>query len=152
HPERAFRPLMKMLRQALSTVLEPRAIAIQIQTRRFGLLVAPLSDVSLIESAEFILAVRADMPNERLRKLFLQQTKVASVERIRDLISLQLPGVPLEPLPVAPRELPYHAGYTYFQLDRQSEAWGMLNGASGFAFHVAGEFPGLEMQFWAIRS
>ncbi|MGO3354139.1 MAG: type VI secretion system baseplate subunit TssK, partial [Halomonas sp.] len=72
--------------------------------------------------------------------------------RIRDLISLQLPGVPLEPLPVAPRELPYHAGYSYFQLDRQSEAWGMLNGASGFAFHVAGEFPGLEMQFWAIRS
>ena len=152
HPEGAFRPLMKMLRQALSTVLEPRAVAIQIQARRFGLLVAPLSDLSLIESAEFILAVRADMPNERLRKLFLQQTKVASVERIRDLISLQLPGVPLEPLPVAPRELPYHAGYTYFQLDRQSEAWGMLNGASGFAFHVAGEFPGLEMQFWAIRS
>ncbi len=143
---------MKMLRQALSTVLEPRAVAIQLQARRFGLLVAPLSDLSLIESAEFILAVRADMPNERLRKLFLQQTKVASVERIRDLISLQLPGVPLEPLPVAPRELPYHAGYTYFQLDRQSEAWGMLNGASGFAFHVAGEFPGLEMQFWAIRS
>ncbi|RUR40136.1 type VI secretion system baseplate subunit TssK [Vreelandella populi] len=152
HPERAFKPLMKMLRQALSTVLEPRAVAIQLQSRRFGLLVAPLSDLSLIESAEFILAVRADMPNERLRKLFLQQTKVASVERIRDLISLQLPGVPLEPLPVAPRELPYHAGYTYFQLDRQSEAWGMLNGASGFAFHVAGEFPGLEMQFWAIRS
>ena len=143
---------MQMMRQALSTVLEPRAIAIQIQARKFGLLVAPLSDTSLFETAEFILAVRADMPNERLRKQFLQQTKVASVERIRDLISLQLPGVPLEPLPVAPRELPYHAGYTYFQLSRQSEAWGMLDGASGFAFHVAGEFPGLEMQFWAIRS
>ncbi|MBE0464731.1 MAG: type VI secretion system baseplate subunit TssK [Halomonadaceae bacterium] len=151
-PDRAFRPLMTMLRQALSTVLEPRAIAIQLQTRRFGLLVASLNDTTLIESAEFILAVRADMPNERLRKLFLQQTKIASVERIRDLISLQLPGVPLEALPVAPRELPYHAGYTYFKLDRQSEAWSMLVGASGFAFHVAGEFPGLEMQFWAIRS
>lgn len=152
YPERGFRPLMQMMRQALSTVLEPRAIAIQIQARKFGLLVAPLSDTSLFETAEFILAVRADMPSERLRKQFLQQTKVASVERIRDLISLQLPGVPLEPLPVAPRELPYHAGYTYFQLSRQSEAWGMLDGASGFAFHVAGEFPGLEMQFWAIRS
>lgn len=152
HPEKSFRPLMNMLRQALSTVLEPRAVAIQLQARRYGLMIAPLSDQSLVETAEFIIAVRADMPNERLRKLFLQQTKVASVERIRDLISLQLPGVPLELLPVAPRELPYHAGYTYFQLDRQSEAWSMLNDASGFAFHVAGEFPGLEMQFWAIRS
>ncbi|EPC00237.1 hypothetical protein L861_07010 [Litchfieldella anticariensis FP35 = DSM 16096] len=152
HPERGFRPLMQRLRQALSTVLEPRALAIQLQSRRYGLLVAPLSDTSLLDEADFILAVRADMPHERLRKLFLQQTKVASVERIRDLISLQLPGVPLEPLPVAPRELPYHAGYSYFQLDRQSQAWSMLSGASGFAFHVAGEFPGLEMQFWAIRS
>ncbi|GHC16205.1 type VI secretion system baseplate subunit TssK [Aidingimonas halophila] len=152
HPEGAFRPLMQSLRQALSTVLEPRAMAIQLQSRRYGLLVAPLSDPELLDSAEFILAVRADMPHERLRKQFLQQTKIASVERIRDLISLQLPGVPLEPLPVAPRELPYHAGYSYFQLDRQSQAWRMLEGASGFAFHVAGEFPGLEMQFWAIRS
>ncbi|MBA2777992.1 type VI secretion system baseplate subunit TssK [Billgrantia kenyensis] len=152
HPERAFRMLMQSLRQALSTVLEPRALAIQLQSRRYGLLVAPLADPALLESADFILAVRADMPHERLRKLFLQQTKVASVERIRDLISLQLPGVPLEPLPVAPRELPYHAGYSYFRLDRQSQAWSMLDGASGFAFHVAGEFPGLEMQFWAIRS
>lgn len=152
HPERSFRPLMQSLRQSLSTVLEPRALAIQLQSRRFGLLVAPLSDPGLLESADFILAVRADMPHERLRKLFVQQTKVASVERIRDLISLQLPGIPLAPLPVAPRELPYHAGYSYFQLDRQSQAWQMLDGASGFAFHVAGDFPGLEMQFWAIRS
>lgn len=152
HPEKAFRFLMSFLRQSLSTVLEPRAVAIQLQTRRYGLQVATVSDQTLLESAEFIVAVRANMPNERLRKLFVQQTKVASVERIRDLISLQLPGVPLEQLPVAPRELPYHAGYSYFQLDRQSEAWQMLIGASGFAFHVAGEFPGLEMQFWAIRS
>ncbi|UYG07268.1 type VI secretion system baseplate subunit TssK [Halomonas sp. M4R1S46] len=152
HPEAAFRPLMQSLRQSLSTVLEPRALAIQLQSRRFGLKVATLADLSLLDDADFILAVRADLPPERLRKLFVQQTKVASVERIRDLISLQLPGIPLEPLPVAPRQLPFHAGYTYFRLDRHSEAWSMLRGASGFAFHVAGDFPGLEMQFWAIRS
>lgn len=151
-PEAAFQPLMQSLRQSLSTVLEPRAMAIELQSRRFGLKVATLSDRSLLDDADFILAVRAELPPERLRKLFVQQTKVASVERIRDLISLQLPGIPLEPLPVAPRQLPFHAGYTYFRLDRQSEAWRMLHGASGFAFHVAGDFPGLAMQFWAIRS
>ncbi|SHF36902.1 type VI secretion system protein ImpJ [Modicisalibacter ilicicola DSM 19980] len=151
-PGRAFKSLMQSLRQSLSTVLEPRALAIQLQSRRYGLMVAPLSDSELLDDADFILAVHADMPPDTLRKQFVQQTKVASVERIRDLISLQLPGIPLIQLPVAPRQLPYHAGYTYFQLDRQSQAWSMLEGASGFAFHVAGEFPGLEMQFWAIRS
>ncbi|MBD3658226.1 type VI secretion system baseplate subunit TssK [Marinobacter sp.] len=151
-PEGCFTPLMQVLRQSLSTVLEPRAVAIQLQQRQYGLTVAPLQDNQLIGAAEFILAVKADMPLDDLRKQFLQQCKVASVEKIRDLISLQLPGIPLSALPLAPRQLPYHAGFVYFRLDDQSQAWQMLDNASGFAFHVAGNFPGLEMQFWAIRS
>ncbi|MBF8224197.1 type VI secretion system baseplate subunit TssK [Halomonas sp. 328] len=152
YPEQAFRPLMQTLRQSLSTVIEPRALAIPLQSQRYGVRVATLSDLGLLEGADFILAVRADLAPDRVRQLFVQQTKVASVERIRDLITLQLPGIPLEPLPVAPRELPYHAGYSYFRLNRGDQAWSMLEDGSGFAFHVAGDFPGLEMQFWAIRS
>lgn len=151
-PEACFSPLMQVLRQSLSTVLEPRALAVQLQQRQYGLTVAPVQDAQLMQSAEFILAVKADMPPDDLRKQFAQQCKVASVEKMRDLISLQLPGIPLSALPVAPRQLPYHAGFVYFRLDDQSQAWQMLDNASGFAFHVAGNFPGMEMQFWAIRS
>ncbi|HIF9464520.1 TPA: type VI secretion system baseplate subunit TssK [Photobacterium damselae] len=151
-PNNSFVPVMNMLRQALSIVLEPRAVSIQLHKRKFGLMVAPIQDPNLILEGDFILAVRARMPLEELRKLFMQQTKVASVEKIRELISLQLPGIPLSPLPVAPRQLPYHAGYTYFQLDKSSQAWNMVTNSSGFAFHVAGDFPDIELQFWAIRS
>ena len=38
------------------------------------------------------------------------------------LISL-LPGVALRSLPTAPRQLPFHAGFHYFELDRGSELW-----------------------------
>jgi len=68
------------------------------------------------------------------------------------LVSLQLPGIPLRPLPVAPRHLPFHAGFSYFELDRHHPAWQSLSSGSGFGFHIAGEFPELELQFWAIRS
>lgn len=151
-PQPAFTSLMSMLRQSLSIVLEPRAVSLQLQKRKYGLMVAPVKDPALMQEADFILAVRAHMPLDDLRRLFIQQTKVASVEKIRDLISFQLPGVPVSPLPVAPRQLPYHAGYTYFQLDKTSEAWQMLENSSGFAFHIAGDFPELDLQFWAIRS
>ncbi|MFM2480441.1 type VI secretion system baseplate subunit TssK [Celerinatantimonas sp. YJH-8] len=151
-PTDNFLHVMRLLRQSLSIVLEPKAVSLQLQKRKYGLMVAPLQDRQLIDHAEFILAVKARMPLDELRRLFIQQTKVASVEKIRDLIALQLPGVPLTPLPVAPRQLPYHAGYTYYQLDKTSQAWTMLVNASGFAFHVAGEFPEIELQFWAIRS
>lgn len=40
-----------------------------------------------MDSAEFIIAVKARMPLDDLRRLFTQQTKVSSVEKIRELIS-----------------------------------------------------------------
>lgn len=148
----SFEPVMLALRQALSTVLSPRAISIQLRKHQYGIMVAMVNESELMQSADFVLAVRARMPQEQLRKQLLQQTKVASSDKIRELISLQLPGIPLLPLPVAPRQLPYHAGYSYFQLDRQSPAWQMLAVGNTLAFHIAGDFPELDMQLWAIRS
>ncbi|WP_421149296.1 type VI secretion system baseplate subunit TssK [Aeromonas dhakensis] len=148
----SFEPVMLALRQALSTVLSPRAISIQLRKHQYGIMVAMVNESELMKSADFVLAVRARMPQEQLRKQLLQQTKVASSDKIRELISLQLPGIPLLPLPVAPRQLPYHAGYSYFQLDRQSPAWQMLAVSNTLAFHIAGDFPELDMQLWAIRS
>ncbi|MCL2891577.1 type VI secretion system baseplate subunit TssK [Brenneria tiliae] len=152
HQQASFEPLMMALRQALSTVLSPRAVSIQLKKQAYGVMVAMVGDAELMTGAEFVLAVRARMPQEHLRKQLLQQTKIASSDKIRELISLQLPGVPLLPLPVAPRQLPYHAGYSYFQLDRQSPAWRALVSGNTLAFHIAGEFPELDMQLWAIRS
>ncbi|HAT1682907.1 TPA: type VI secretion system baseplate subunit TssK [Klebsiella oxytoca] len=150
-PQISFEPLMQTLRQALSTVLSPRAVSVQLRKHPYGIMMAVIGESELMTSAEFILAVRARMPQEQLRRQLLQQTKVASSEKIRELISLQLPGIPLLPLPVAPRQLPYHAGYSYFQLDKQSPAWQMLASGNTLAFHISGEFPELDLQLWAIR-
>ena len=32
-----------------------------------------------------------------------------------------------------------------------SEFWKELQNSGGFAFHVGGDFPGLELELWAIR-
>uniref|UniRef100_UPI003557A31A type VI secretion system baseplate subunit TssK n=2 Tax=Pseudomonadota TaxID=1224 RepID=UPI003557A31A len=58
----------------------------------------------------------------------------------------------LKPLPVAPRQIPFHANKTYFVLEPDREALELLGRSGGFAFHVAGEFAGLELTFWAIRN
>lgn len=148
----SFQMLEETLRRSLSTVLQPRAVSIPIIRQKFGLLSAPVQDRRLMAGADFILAVRARMPVEKLRQQFLQQAKLASIEKINELVRLQLPGIPLISLPVAPRHLPFHAGFTYFELDRSHSSWKMMQETAGFGFHIAGEFPELEMQFWAIRS
>jgi len=111
-----------------------------------------LEDRRLIDQADFILAVRANLPPQTLRQMFVQKAKVVSLESLNEVVPLQLPGIPLVPLPVAPRDLPFHAGFTYFELDRRDPTWAAMKTSNGFGIHVAGEFPGLELQFWAIRS
>lgn len=147
-----FRAVMADLRQSLSMVLEQTAIPIDLQDRKFGIRVAIIPDVELQRTASFVLAVNAQMPGDALRARFPTQVKIGPAERIRDLVNLQLPGVTLRALPVAPRQIPYHAGFTYFELDtRGNELWKQLETSGGLAMHIAGDFPGLALEFWAIR-
>jgi type VI secretion system protein ImpJ len=144
-------PVIAQLRQSLSMVLEQTAIAIPLQERKYGIRVGAITDRKLLDTANFVLAVSAKMPAEELRTRFPTQIKIGPVEKIRELVNLQLPGIRVRPLPVAPRQIPYHAGFVYFELDRGSEFWKELANSGGFALHIGGEFPGLEMEFWAIK-
>ena len=147
----SFEPVIAALRACLTAVLEQRAIPIPIEAKKYGIYVAAVADSSLYETAAFILAARADIPAEELRRRFPAQLKIGPVERIRDLVNLQLPGVPVQPIPVAPRQIPFHAGFAYFELDQSHQLWEQLKTSGGVALQVAGEFPGLSMEFWAIR-
>lgn len=150
-PQTSFKPLVTDLRRSLSMVLEKGAIPIELQDRKYNVRVAIIPDLELLRSAAFVLAVNAQLPGETLRSRFPAQVKLGPVERIRDLVNLQLPGIVLRALPVAPRQLPYHAGFSYFELERSGEMWKQLQQSGGLAMHIAGEFPGLELECWAIR-
>jgi type VI secretion system protein ImpJ len=151
-PQACFAPLMADMRRSLSMVQEQSAIPIELHERKFGVRVAIIPDQDLLQSASFVLAVNAQMPGEALRLRFPNQVKIGPVERIRDLVNLQLPGIVLRNMPVAPRLIPYHAGFNYFELERSSDLWRQLQQSGGLAMHIAGEFPGLELEFWAIRA
>jgi len=150
-PHLSFIPVMADLRRSLSMVLEQTAIPIELQDRKYGVRVAIIPDPELLRGAAFVLAVNAQMPVDALRVRFPTQVKLGPVERLRDLVNLQLPGIVLRALPVAPRQIPYHSGFTYFELERGSEMWKQLQNSGGLAMHIAGEFPGLELECWAIR-
>jgi type VI secretion system protein ImpJ len=147
----SFGPVMADIRRSLSTVLERNAIPIELVDRGFGLRVASIPDVELLRSARFVLAAKAQLPTEQLQALLPTLTKIGPVERIRDLVNLNLPGIGLLALPVAPRQLPFHAGYLYFELARDTDLWKTAEHAGALALHIAREFPGLELEFWALR-
>jgi type VI secretion system protein ImpJ len=87
-----------------------------------------------------------------LRRRFPSQVKVGSVEEIANLVNRALPGVLLQPVPTAPPQIPFHAGFVYFEFDQTDKMWEVIKGSGSIAFHVSGEFPGLAMELWAIRT
>jgi type VI secretion system protein ImpJ len=147
----SFEPLMAALRASLSAVIEQTAIPIPVEPRRFGVSVAQVPDRELYPTAYFVLAIRADAPAEEIRRRFPDQLRVGPVEKIRDLIGLALPGVPVSPLPVAPPQIPFHAGFVYFEFDQTHELWQQLKESGGIALQVAGDFSNVAMELWAIR-
>jgi type VI secretion system protein ImpJ len=148
----SFEPLIQALRDSLSVETPDTAVAIPIKYKDFGISIATVADRTLFDSANFVLAARADLPTEEFRRRVMDQLKIGPVEKIRDLVNLALPGIPVQSLPVVPRQIPFHAGFAYFELQRSGPLWKSLKASGGIAIHQSGEFPGLAMEMWAIRS
>ncbi len=148
----SFSPVMRTLRQYLSSVLEQTAIPIALEARKYGISVGVIADRKLLTNAGFVLAVDADVPAEDVRRHFAGQAKIGPVEEIRQLVNSALPGITLRPLPVAPRQIPYHTGVVYFEMAPDSPYWAKMTTSGGIAVHVSGQYPGLKMELWAIRN
>jgi len=146
----SFKTVIPELRRSLNTVLMPRAQNLPL-IYADGVYIATINDPALTQSGSFVLAVRARMPSNQTILQFTQQAKVAATDKIRNIVSVQVPGVPLRPLTAAPRQLPYHDGYVYFELEKGSAAWNDVVKAGALALHISGQFPDLDMQLWAIR-
>lgn len=147
----SFAPVFADLRASLSSVLEQTAVLIPLQDRRHGVRVGMIADRSLLLGATFVLSVHADVPAEQLRRMFPNQMKIGPVEQIAQLVNIALPGIPIRPLPVAPRQLPYRSGSVYFELERGGPIWKQLASSGAIALHLAGSFPQIEMELWAIK-
>lgn len=148
----SYEPLMAALRACFSVVLKQNAIQIPLEKKRFNISVGVVADRALFDEAAFVLAARADVPTETVRRDFPAQATLAAVDKIAKLVNEHIPGIPLQALSVAPRQIPFHAGFTYFELDRNSTLFRELKSGGGIALHVPDSFPGLAMELWAIRA
>lgn len=147
----SFEFVMNEIRLALSTVIEQKAIGLDIKEHKYGIWVAVINDKTLLDSSVFVLAVKADAASEKIRSKFPRQCTISSVESIRELVNSHIPGIELTPLAVAPRQIPYHSGFSYFEFNKQHEFWKKLSSSGGLAVHVGTKLENLELELWAIR-
>ncbi|MFO7642766.1 MAG: type VI secretion system baseplate subunit TssK [Desulfosarcina sp.] len=149
--QNTFFPLMEAIRRLLIRKTVEQVVQLPLTKPKYGIYGARLPDINLLDDAFFVLAAKAEVQGEKLRTHFPPQVKIGPAEEIQNLVRSHLPGIPIEPLPAVPRQLPFHAGFIYFQLDKNCTLWKKLTTSVGFAIYIGGNFPGLQLEFWAIR-
>lgn len=150
----SFTPLMLEIRRAFSHQVEPNAVWIDLEERGHFLHRGQPDDRSLLAEADLVFAIKADMaPSDILNRI--TEIKFVSEEKLGTIGGLA--GIELHPLTVKPKDVPHHAGFMYFQLVRQGnplqqEIWSQIQEAGSFWVYDSGRFPGLQIEFWAIRT
>lgn len=150
-PYLSFKELVSDVQALLNDVLVRSAQRIPLADRANGVRVASVDPSELQSFASLVFAVAAHTPADQLVNQFPARCKVGPSDRLPELIRSHLPGIPMQGLPVPPRQIPFNAGFVYFQLDLRGPLWEHMLKHGGLALHVASEFPGLRMELWGVR-
>lgn len=145
-----YAPVMAALMQALYWQPDYRAVRIEMTEHPFQVRKAAIAPLELLSSSDFILAVNADMPADKLSGLLLKTTTIASAENLANFVNNHVPGIQLAALPAKPRQIPYHKGMLYFGLDKNHREWQELQKSGALAMHFSGKYPEIELELWAI--
>lgn len=150
-PYTSFKALVEDTRELLNNLLVRSAQSIALQEKQHGMHLASLDPAELRGFNSLVLAVAANMPTDQLAQLFPAHGKLAPADRLPELVRLHLPGIVLRVLPVPPRQIPFNAGYVYFQIEPQGALWDHMLTHGGVGLHIASQFPGLRMELWGVR-
>ncbi|CAH6320819.1 type VI secretion system baseplate subunit TssK [Pantoea agglomerans] len=148
----SIRPLVEEVNDLMNQILVRAGQLIDLRAKGNGVWSASVLPGELQSFSNIVLAVNAQLPMDVLQQQFHAQAKISAPQQLHELVRSHLPGLTLQSLPVPPRQIPYSAGYVYFELLKNGSFWDKISTTGALALHIAGEFPGLKMELWGIRS
>jgi type VI secretion system protein ImpJ len=149
--ERSVAPVLRDIQDFLSAQLDRRAIRLELIERAPNAYVSTIKDRTLFRNATFILEVSARRPLSEIQSSLPAYLKVGPNTKMNEIVHAHLPGVPLVHLPTPPPQIRAITDHVYFYLDRTSPLWPEFSVASAVGMHFAGDWPELQLEFWAIR-
>jgi type VI secretion system protein ImpJ len=150
-----FGRLESELRQLLDTVIPQRSKVIVLRQVSESMFAGPIEDdVDL--AAEFYLAVRSDVGEDKLINELPIKAKISTEDRLPQLIAAAVRGIPIRHVPNPPTEI-FEPGWTYFQFDKTGDHWESVcqeptvaGRERTVAVYLPPEFTGARVQLMAV--
>ena len=151
-PGPGWRALVHSVSSALGRISDRHGVELALEHQPNGSWVAAIQDHGLLDFGRFIVVVRTNAPREIAAPRIERRLKVCSMESIREIVALQLSGIPCTAVPVVPRGLPYYPNATYLEVDRTVELWEEVRSSGNLAIYImAGAETTFDVQLWALR-
>lgn len=148
---KSIRPLVDDVHDLLNQILVRAGQMIPLHASGNGVWTATVLPAELKSFTHIVLAVTAQLPADVLQQQYLSQVKISSPHQIYEIVRSHLPGIEIQTLVVPPRQIPYSAGYIYYELVKNGPLWERIATSGALALHLAGDFPALKMELWGIR-
>jgi len=114
--------------------------------------VGDLADERQLESSvSFYLGVFSGMATPDLEAKFSDLVKIGPPDQLDFLIANALRGVEVRHVQSIPSSLPIQAGFTYFQVEKSGDVWGLVAGARSIGFYIPPEMPGTKLELIALK-
>ena len=146
----SFAAMEKRISDLMGTIIPTKCAPIPLEKTRESLFTGRLRDDRLLEG-QFYLAVMAEVPEEKIIKEVPLKAKVASSDRVDQLIAAALRGIPLRHLPTPPAEIPVQPGRQYFQVDKSGEHWENVKKSRSISFYIPPEFKNLKLELMGVK-
>jgi type VI secretion system protein ImpJ len=145
-----FAPVLADIQRFLSVDIS-RAIRLDIVEKAANAFLATVTDRNLFRASTFVLEVAARRSLTEIQTQFPALFKVGPNTRMSDIVHAHLPGIGLVHVPTPPPQIRAISTHVYFILDRMSPLWPEFSTASGIGMHFSGDWPGLELNLWAVK-
>jgi type VI secretion system protein ImpJ len=145
-----FAPVLADIQRFLSVDIS-RAIRLEIIEKAANAFLATVNDRNLFRASTFVLEVAARRSLTEIQSQFPALFKVGPNTRMNDIVHAHLPGIALIHVPTPPAQIRAISSHVYFVLDRMSPLWPEFSTASGIGMHFSGDWPGLELNLWAVK-
>ena len=147
--------LLVFINQTLSRASKQKAVEVPLEQQLGGFHVATFQDRSVFDGGIFVLIVRPEgriaggTGHESVR--IDDRLKIGTLDNLREIVKLQLPGIPCQPLPVIPRGVPYFPDATYLEIDQGVSAWREVQDSANLAVYFVGRGIICQLQLWVLR-
>jgi len=148
-PAASLLPLDTLLRGLLNKVVPSQYVPIALERNKTSYYIGRLHDARLA-SADFYIAVHADMPGAQLLELVPRAFKVGSPEDIEVVVNAAMPGASLVHASRLPAAIPVRLDNHYFAIEPHGAVFQRMMQAQAVAFYVPSAFTNLKLELMAV--